>query len=53
MTFTGGTMRVVAVCMCDTSLMPSVPCANNDIRVVTTPEMEAAIIRAGRLTPGA
>ena len=46
MTFTGGTMRVTGVCMCDTSLVPSVSCANN-LPVVTMAEMETAVVRTG------
>ncbi len=47
MTFTGGTMRVIGVCMCDTSLMPSVPCENNNMPVITMREMAASLHARG------
>ena len=53
MTFTGGTMRVIGVCMCDTSLMPSVPCENNNMPVDHYARDGCLITRAWRLnSPG-
>jgi hypothetical protein len=50
MTFPGGVMRVTGVCMCDTSLMPSVPFASQRCPRSTPPSHAPVAYSSGMAT---